>query len=95
MQGKINTIVRRTETDGLHTYHIKSPKLSSISVAPTPDDGIATLNGKAVITDITYPLLPIEIEGNGSIQLEIEDHGASGVEERRFITIVNRGDGRG
>ena len=93
LQGNINSIVRKTESDGLHVYQIKGNKLTSLSVQPAAVGGKATINSKASITDITNPLLPISIDANGSMQVKLTDQGEPGSNDSISITIWNRAGG--
>ena len=93
LQGNINSIVRKTEIDGLHVYQIKGNRLTSLAVQPAVTGGKATINSKASITDITNPLAPISIDGNGSMQLKMTDRGEPGTSDSISITIWNKNGG--
>lgn len=65
LQGNINTIIRRTESDGiLHVYQIKGNSMTSLAVKTSSIGGTATFNGKASIQDITNPMATISVECN-------------------------------
>jgi len=92
LQGNINTIVRRTEADGvLHVYQIKGNSMTSLSVDPVK--GTATYNGKANIRDITNPLSPISVDGNGVFQVTMTDKGEPGTSDSISITLWNKDGG--
>jgi hypothetical protein len=91
LQGNINVIIRRTESDGLHVYQIKGNAMTSLSVDPTT--GKATFNGKANIKDITDPLNPISVDGNAALQVTMTDKGEPGKEDTISITVWNKSGG--
>jgi hypothetical protein len=91
LQGNINTIVLRTEADGLHVYQIKGNVMTSLAVQTGP--GTATFNGKANIQDITNPLAPISVDGNASLQVTMDDNGEPGTGDTIGITIWNKSGG--
>jgi hypothetical protein len=91
LQGTINTIIHRTESDGIvHVYQIKGNSLTSLS---TSADGTATFNGKASIQDITNPLAPISVDGNASLQVTMTDKGEPGSADTIGITVWNKSGG--
>jgi hypothetical protein len=53
----------------------------------------ATYNGKANIQDITNPLAPISIDGNGTLQVKLTDIGEPGKSDTISITIWNKSGG--
>jgi hypothetical protein len=55
--------------------------------------GTATFNGKASIQDITDPLNPIAVDGNGSLQLTLRDAGEPGTTDALGITLWNKSGG--
>ncbi len=91
LQGKINIIVRRTESDGLHVYQIKGNVMTSLAVQPGP--GTATFNGKASIQDVTNPLAPIPVEGNATLQVTMDDNGEPGASDTIGVTVWNKSGG--
>jgi hypothetical protein len=100
LQGNINTIIRRTESDGLvHIYQIKGNSMTSLSVQPASNSNppTATFNGKANIQDITNPLAPISVEGNATLQVTMVDNGEPGAKsdpmDRISITVWNKSGG--
>lgn len=94
LQGNVNSIVRKTEIDGLHIYQIKCNNLTSISVQSSgTGTGKATINGRANIQDITNPLAPIGIDNDGSLQIKLTDSGQPGTYDSIAITIWNRNGG--
>jgi len=91
LQGKINIIVRRTESDGLHVYQVKGNVMTSLAVQPGP--GTATFNGKASIQDVTNPLAPIPVEGNATLQVTMDDNGEPGASDTIGVTVWNKSGG--
>ena len=93
-KGNINTIVRRTEQDGvLHVYQIKGNSMTSLATQPNTSGGTATFNGKASIQDITNPLAPVSVDGNATLQVKITDRGEPGVSDSIAITVWNKTGG--
>jgi hypothetical protein len=95
LQGNINTIIRRTEADGmLHVYQIKGNAMTSLSAQPTSSStGTAVFNGRANIQDITDPVYPIPVDGNATLQVEMADLGEGGVRDEIAITVWNKNGG--
>ncbi|MDT8394294.1 MAG: M6 family metalloprotease domain-containing protein [Bacteroidales bacterium] len=93
LRGKVNTIIRRTEWDGVHTYQIKGNKINSLAILPDDEGGEATINCKASIEDITDPLNPVSVEGNASMQINMDDNGEPGVNDLIAITIWDKWGG--
>lgn len=85
LQGNINAIVR----NGGRVYQIKGNAMTSLSVAGNK----ATYNGKANIQDITDPLNPFSIDGNGTLQVKLTDNGEPGKTDTISITIWNKNGG--
>src|SRR6185436_5006725 len=99
LQGNINTIIRRTETDGLHVYQVKGNAMTSLSVTPSGSSASpstpfsAVFNGKANIQDITDPLNIIAIDGNATLQVSMDDKGEPGNLDSISITVWNKNGG--
>ncbi|MEN8223977.1 MAG: M6 family metalloprotease domain-containing protein [Bacteroidota bacterium] len=93
LRGKVNTIIRKTELDGIHTYQIKGNKINSLAVLPDLLGGEATINCKASIEDITDPLYPVSLEGNASMQINMDDNGEPGSNDLIAITIWDKWGG--
>lgn len=91
LQGKFQALIRRTESDGVHTYRIKSNKLTSLSV--DPNTGTATLSGKANIQDVTDSNNPISVAGNNIFTVTMVDNGEPGTSDAIGITLYNAGGG--
>ncbi len=92
IKGKVQMLVRRTEPDGVvHTYRIKSNKLTSMAIAPILSR--ATVNGKCNIVDVTDPLNPISIAGNRIFQLTLQDNGNPGSSDLIGFTVYDDGGG--
>jgi hypothetical protein len=93
LQGNINTIIRRLETDGMHVYQVKGNVMTSLVVS-TDCPKTAIFNGKANIQDITNPLLPpIPIDGNATLQVKMTDMGEPGSSDKIAITVWNKDGG--
>jgi hypothetical protein len=96
LQGNINTIIRRTESDGLlHVYQIKGNAMTSLSTqnATSTAPAKATFNGKASIQDITDPLNVTGVDGNATLQVVMTDAGEPGTWDRIAITVWNKQGG--
>jgi hypothetical protein len=101
LQGKINTIIRRLEADGIvHVYQIKGNAMTSLSVKPSPclkatatSKCTAVFNGKASIQDITNPLAPVSVDGNATLQVTMTDKGEPGSADSIAITVWNKSGG--
>ena len=92
LQGKINAILRRLESDGvLHAYQIKGNAMTSLTVDAKA--GTAVFNGKANITDITNPLLPVTVDGNGTLTVTMTDKGEPGSADTIGIALYNKAGG--
>jgi hypothetical protein len=88
-KGNINIIVR----NGGRVYQIKGNAMTSLAVQANGNPRTATFNGKANITDITNPLAPISIDGNGSLQVVMSDRGEPGRTDTIGITLWNKDGG--
>ena len=84
LQGNLNTIVRRMEPDGIvHLYKIKANVMTSLAVV----ENTATFTGKANIQEITDPMMPVSVAGNGLLQFTLTDKGEPGVNDMISITL--------
>jgi hypothetical protein len=93
-KGSINTIIRRTESDGLlHVYQVKGTAMTSLVTQPNSTGGTATFNGKANIQDITNPLAPVSVDGNATLQVLMTDLGEPGSNDSIAITVFNKSGG--
>src|SRR3989475_94535 len=85
LQGNINTIVRRKESDGIqHVYQIKGNSMTALAVsqlvnatwvsgctgATSTSPCKAQFNSKASIQDITNLLVPLSVPGSGNSSLQ-------------------------
>jgi hypothetical protein len=97
LQGNVNIIIRRTESDGLHVYQIKGNSMTSLSVdtsiTATHPYPTATFNGKASIQDVTDPLNVIAVDGNAILQVTMTDKGEPGSTDTIGITVWNKAGG--
>lgn len=91
LQGNINTIIRRTETDGLHIYRAKGNVLTSLTV----NDKKAVFTGKCSLQDITDPDYPFDVTGGGgaTLQFTMTDNGEPGFEDLISVTIWKKDGG--
>jgi len=85
----MNIIIRK----GVNVYQIKANSMTSLAVNPTTIGGTATFNSKANIKDITDPLAPISIDGNGTLQVTMTDSGEPGKFDKISITLWNKSGG--
>lgn len=92
LQGNMNIIIRRLETDGMHVYQVKGNVMTSL-VVNTDCPKTATFNGKANITDITNQLAPVPIDGNATLQVKMTDMGEPGSSDKIAITVWNKSGG--
>lgn len=91
LQGNANIIVR----NGGRVYQIKSNATNSLrsTVLAKPTvakPSVAEFDSKANITDITNPLAPISIEGNGRLRISMTDAGEPGSNDKIAITVWNK-----
>ena len=95
LQGKLNFIIRRMESDGkLHIYQIKGNSMTSLSVnSQNPAALKAIFNGKANLQDITNPLSPVSLGGNLTLQVEMTDRGEPGNTDSYALTVWNSAGG--
>jgi hypothetical protein len=95
LQGNINTVFRRKESDGIvHVYQIKGNAMTSLSVnAAEATAKTAVFNGKANMTDITNPLMPVPLGGNLTLQVTMTDRGEPGINDQIGITVYNNAGG--
>jgi hypothetical protein len=96
LQGNINIIVRNSG----RVYQIKGNSMTSLSVTPalcanatTTSPCMAVFNGKANIRDITDPLNPISVDGNGTLQVTMTDKGEPGSADKIAVTLWNKSGG--
>jgi hypothetical protein len=98
LQGNINAIVRRTESDGrLHTYQIKGNSMTSLAIntatTTTHPYPTAVFDGKASIQDITNPLAAVSVDGGASLNVTMTDRGEPGTTDGIAITVWNKNGG--
>jgi squalene-hopene/tetraprenyl-beta-curcumene cyclase len=93
LQGRVTIIIRQ----GGHVYQIKSTALNSLVAIPfgpsNPKSGTAELVGKATITDVTDPLLPITVAGNTTLNVVMKDNGERGSADLIGISLWSK-DGK-
>jgi VCBS repeat-containing protein len=95
LQGTINTIFRRKESDGLvHVYQIKGNSMTSLSVnTKVATAKTAIFNGKANLQDITNPQAPVSLGGNLTLQVSMTDKGEPGKNDLLGITVFSNSGG--
>jgi len=89
LQGHVNVIVRH----GGRVYQIKSTSITSLGVQPLPCINApctAQFVAKASVQDITNPLLPISVEGNATIQMNMHDQGEPGSSDTIGFTVYDK-----
>jgi hypothetical protein len=90
-QGAVNTIVRRTEPDGVHVYQITGSSMTSLSITPatTSTPSTASFVGTANVQDITNLAQPVSVISNNKaiIQMTMTDNGEPGTYDRVGITV--------
>jgi hypothetical protein len=93
LQGNVNIIVRRTETDGLHVYQIKSNSIDSLSITSIAGGYKATFTSKANLTDVTDPNNPIPLGGNKALQITMTDKGEPGSSDTIGVMLTDPSGG--
>lgn len=92
LHGHINVVFRRMEENSiLHVYQIKGNAMTSLSVQV--NEGKAIFIGKGNLRDITDPLNPVSVEGNGVLQVTMNDNGEPGSTDTIGITLFSRSGG--
>ena len=92
LQGRLNVIVRRTESDGiLHVYQIKGNRMTSLGF--DPNSNYAEFQGKANVTDVTDEDNPISVIGNGNFSMAVTDNGVPGTLDLIAISLFTRQGG--
>jgi hypothetical protein len=93
LQGTINTIIRRTESNGIHLYQVKGNSLTNLIVTANPlkpsvsSPAKATFIGKANLADVTNPSSPVSLGGNAKLQVTMTDSGEPGSSDKIGITV--------
>jgi hypothetical protein len=88
LQGNMNFIFRRTVSDVIRTYQIKSNSMTSLGVDITnPSTPVAVFVSKANLKDITDPLNPISLGGNLTLQVNMTDNGEPGHNDKIAISL--------
>jgi hypothetical protein len=92
LQGSMNIIFRRTESDGLvHNYQIKANSMQSLGVnATNPNRQTAEYVSKVTVKDVgnstsTDP----DLGGNRTLYVKMVDNGEPGVNDSISLVIVN------
>src|SRR5438046_5633027 len=75
LQGNMNIIFRRKETDGkVHSYQIKANSMVSLGVnATNVKRQTAQYVSKTNLTDVTNPLAPVAMGGNKYLYVNMID----------------------
>jgi hypothetical protein len=92
LQGSMNIIFRRTESDGLvHNYQIKANSMQSLGVnASNPNRQTAEYVSKVTLKDVTNPLsTDPDVGGNRMLYVKMVDNGEPGVNDSISFVIVN------
>lgn len=92
LQGNFNTLIRRTEADGIHVYQVTGNILNTLWAIPGfgPLPAWASFIGKAGIQDITNPLAPVNVDDNVTVKMEMTDRSEAGTGDAIAITIWNK-----
>jgi hypothetical protein len=102
LQGNLNTIFRRTESNGLHVYQIKSAswgtatlttKICSSTTASATCPSTASFTAKANLVDITNPLSPVTKVSGAPLQVSLTDKGEPGTADTISITLSGTNGG--
>jgi len=90
LQGNMNIIFRRTETDNIvHVYQIKANAMQSLGVNITnPNRKTAEYVSKTNLTDITNPLAPQSLGGNLYLYVKMIDNGEPGINDSISFVLV-------
>ncbi|WP_394345766.1 MBG domain-containing protein [Flaviaesturariibacter aridisoli] len=89
LQGNMNIVFRRTESDGLHTYQIKANSLQTLGVnISNPGRQTAQFSSKATLTDVTNPLAPVAKGGNKMLYVNMIDRGDPGNSDSISIVLA-------
>ncbi|MCK7555767.1 T9SS type A sorting domain-containing protein [Chitinophaga sedimenti] len=90
LEGSFNTIIRKTEANGLRVYQVKgnTPTLLTATPAFGPIPAKSLFTGKASIHDITNPAAPVLVEDNAIMFVEMSDRGTSG--DAIALSVRNR-----
>src|SRR5436190_2088412 len=91
LQGSMNIIFRRTESDGLvHNYQIKANSMQSLGVnATNPNRQTAEYVSKVTLKDLTNPLsTDPNLGGNRMLYVKMIDNGEPGVNDSISFVIV-------
>ena len=88
--GHINITMRRTESDGVHVFQLKSASLSAL--VRDLASGRGTVVGKASIQDVTDPSAPIPLASDATLRVTVDDNGEPGVfVDAIAITVLKDG----
>jgi len=91
LQGKMNVIIRRMESDGIvHLYQIKTNATKTLGVNVTGACDLAEFSSKASMTDITDPLNPIGLGGNMDLFVTMTDCGEPGTSDMIGLTLYSQ-----
>jgi hypothetical protein len=84
LKGRVNVIVR----SGGRVVQIKGNVMLPLAVNNSdPLSRTAVFTGKATVTDITDPYLPLSLGGNNTFQLELTDRGETGHADTLALTV--------
>jgi autotransporter-associated beta strand protein len=92
LEGDFNTIVRHTDSNGVHVYQVTGNVLNTLWALPAIGmlPAKAAFSGKASIQDITNPLVPVLVDGNATIRMEMTDRSEAGTGDAIAISIWNK-----
>jgi hypothetical protein len=86
VDGQLNVIVRRTESDGEHTYQVKATAVTTL--VRDLASGQATIVAISTIEDITKPKAPVLVDAAALVRVTITDNGEPGRSDTVAITVL-------
>ncbi len=87
--GQINIVLRRTEADGVHLYHVGAWSMTSLQTDRTT--GTAIIVATARVRDVTKPFRPVVLDTRATVRITLDDNGRPGaLIDRLGITVWNR-----
>lgn len=91
LQGQLNFIFRRTESDGkVRVYQVKSNAMESLGVNITnANSRTANFVSRCNVTDVTNPLAPVSMGGNRKMYVTMVDNGEPGTNDVISFVLVD------
>ena len=86
--GQLNVVLRRTQADGVHLYHVGAWSITSLQTDRAT--GRATIVATARVRDVTKPFRPIVLDTRATVRITLHDNGRSrALLDRLGITVWN------